>query len=63
MNRRPSPSRSRPLDQMLHLRAMGIPRRINRLADLALMVGYAEEAPRVEARHIESVHQELTAAA
>ncbi len=49
--------------EMLHLRAMGIPRRINRLADLALMVGYAEEAPRVEAHHIESVHQELTAAA
>lgn len=46
----------------LHLRAMGIPRRINRLADLALMVGFAEESARVEARHIEGVHQELVAA-
>lgn len=49
--------------EMLHLRALGIPRRINRLADLALMVGYAEEAQRIEGRHIEGVHQELTAAA
>jgi general secretion pathway protein A len=49
--------------ETLHLRALGIPRRINRLADLALMVGYAEEAQRIEARHIEGVHHELTAAA
>jgi len=49
--------------EALHLRAMGIPRRINRLADLALMVGFAEESQRVEARHIEGVHQELVAAA
>ncbi len=49
--------------ETLHLRAMGIPRRINRLADLALMVGFAEEAARVEARHVEGVHQELVAAA
>lgn len=48
--------------EALHLRAMGIPRRINRLADLALMVGFAEEAARVEVRHIEGVHQELVAA-
>lgn len=49
--------------ETLHHRAMGIPRRINRLADLALMVGCAEEVPRIEARHIEGVHQELVAAA
>jgi general secretion pathway protein A len=48
--------------ETLHLRAMGIPRRINRLADLALMVGFAEETQRVEVRHIEGVHQELVAA-
>jgi general secretion pathway protein A len=48
--------------ETLHLRAMGIPRRINRLADLALMVGFAEEAQRIEVRHIEGVHQELVAA-
>lgn len=49
--------------ETLHLRALGIPRRINRLADLALMVACAEEAARVESRHIEGVHQELVAAA
>lgn len=49
--------------ETLHLRALGIPRRINRLADLALMVGYAEEASRIEPHHIESVHQDLSAAA
>ncbi len=49
--------------ETLHLRAMGIPRRINRLADLALMVGYAEEASRIEAEQIDGIHQELVAAA
>jgi general secretion pathway protein A len=54
---------SREAVETLHLRAMGIPRRINRLGDLALMVGFAEEARRIEAHHIEGVHQELVAAA
>lgn len=49
--------------EVLHLRALGIPRRINRLADLALMVGYAEEAERIEPRHVEGVHHELANAA
>lgn len=49
--------------ELLHLRASGIPRRINRLADLALMVGYAEDIHRIEVQHIENVHQELVASA
>ncbi len=49
--------------ELLHQRAAGIPRRINRLADLALMVGYAVVVRRIEVQHIENVHQELVAAA
>jgi type II secretory pathway predicted ATPase ExeA len=37
----------------------GIPRRINRLCDLALLVGYGEELKTLAATHIESIHQEL----
>jgi len=37
----------------------GIPRRINRLCDLALLVGYGEELKSVAAAHIESIHEEL----
>jgi general secretion pathway protein A len=37
----------------------GIPRQINRLCDLALLVGYGEELPTLNARHIESIHAEL----
>ncbi len=39
----------------------GIPRRINRLCDLALLVGYAEEQPVLSAGHFESVSRELIA--
>lgn len=49
--------------EALHGRSGGIPRRINRLADLALMVGYAEEFDRIEAEHIDGVHQELVTVA
>ncbi|MGV3484048.1 MAG: ExeA family protein [Planctomycetaceae bacterium] len=49
--------------ELLHLRSAGIPRRINRLADLALMVGFAEDIHRIEVAHIENVHQELVASA
>lgn len=41
----------------------GIARRINRLCDLALLVGYAEEQPRLTAGHFESVSRELIAVA
>jgi general secretion pathway protein A len=37
----------------------GIPRRINRLCDLALLVGYGEELKLLSAEHIESIHDEL----
>lgn len=47
--------------ELLHLRAAGIPRRINRLADLALMVGYADDVRRINVQHIDNVHQELIA--
>lgn len=40
----------------------GIPRRINRLCDLALLVGYGEELKSINASHIESIHQELIGA-
>jgi len=39
----------------------GIPRRINRLCDLALLVGYAEEQQMLSASHFESVCRELVA--
>jgi general secretion pathway protein A len=37
----------------------GVPRRINRLCDLALLVGYGEELTALTGSHIESIHQEL----
>ena len=43
----------------LHVRGAGIPRRINRIADLALMVGFAEELQQIGPEHIDGVHQEL----
>jgi type II secretory pathway predicted ATPase ExeA len=39
----------------------GIARRINRLCDLALLVGYAEEQPSLDTRHFETVCHELVA--
>jgi general secretion pathway protein A len=40
-----------------------VPRRINRLCDLALLIGYAEEQRSIGARQIEAVGQELVVAA
>src|SRR5262249_44532153 len=37
----------------------GNPRRINRLCDLALLIGYAEEQVRINAHQIEAVSEEL----
>jgi general secretion pathway protein A len=37
----------------------GIPRRINRLCDLALVVGYGEELALLKPEHLEAVHAEL----
>lgn len=43
----------------LHGLTQGIPRRINRLCDLALLIGFAEERRTIGAEHLESVAQEL----
>jgi general secretion pathway protein A len=43
----------------LHQLTAGNPRRINRLCDLALLVGYAEEQVRINAPQIEAVCNEL----
>ncbi len=43
----------------LHELTCGIARRINRLCDLALLIGYAEERKTLTAAHFESVCQEL----
>lgn len=41
--------------------SQGLPRRINRLCDLAMMIGYAEEMPSITADVIDSVHADLAA--
>ncbi len=41
----------------------GIPRRINRLCDLALLVGFADESNQISAEQVEAVAEELTAVA
>jgi general secretion pathway protein A len=43
----------------LHRLAHGIARRINRLCDLALLIGFAEERRSIAADHIEAVSEEL----
>jgi type II secretory pathway predicted ATPase ExeA len=48
---------------MLYQLTDGNPRRINRLCDLALLIGYAEEQMRINAPHIEAVANELVTVA
>ena len=45
----------------VHVLTQGIPRRVNRLCDLALMVGYAEDRQRLTAEVIDNVHSDLAA--
>ena len=45
----------------LHTLTHGIARRINRLCDLALLIGFAEEQRTISATHLEAVCQELVA--
>ncbi len=45
----------------IHLLTEGIPRRINRLCDLTMMVGYAEERNLITAEVVENVQKELAA--
>ncbi|MCA9192173.1 MAG: AAA family ATPase [Planctomycetales bacterium] len=47
--------------ERIHQLTQGIPRRINRLCDLALMVAYAEERDRITVAVVESVHADLAA--
>jgi general secretion pathway protein A len=45
--------------EALHYLGHGVARQINRLADLALLVGYADELPQLKADQIEAVNEEL----
>ena len=45
--------------ESLHELSGGTPRRINRLADLALLIGFAEERDQLSASQIEAVSEEL----
>ena len=47
--------------EALHYLGHGTPRQINRLGDLALLVGYADSRPRLTAQEIEAVSEELVA--
>ncbi len=47
--------------QVVHELSGGVPRRINRLCDLALLIGYAEELDMISPAHLQSVQQELVA--
>jgi general secretion pathway protein A len=47
--------------EMLHRLSSGVPRKINRLCDLALLIGFAEEHETIEADDIEAVSEELVA--
>lgn len=51
---------SRAALQAVHELSGGLPRRINRLCDFALLVGYAEGLGLVDAEHIEGVSAELS---
>lgn len=46
---------------LIHDLSGGIPRRINRLCDLALFVGFAEKLDTIRPEHVEAVQEELTA--
>jgi len=45
----------------IHRLTHGVARRINRLCDLALLIGYAERRSSIAADQLESIHQELVA--
>jgi type II secretory pathway predicted ATPase ExeA len=49
--------------ERIHQLTEGTPRRINRLCDLCLLIGYAEDVSRVTAPHVEAVAGELVTAA
>jgi type II secretory pathway predicted ATPase ExeA len=49
--------------EAIHYLAHGTPRQINRLGDLALVVGFADRLPQLTAQQVESVSEELVSIA
>jgi general secretion pathway protein A len=45
--------------RVVHELSNGLPRRINRLCDFAVLVGYAEDLGLIDGQHVESVWEEL----
>ena len=56
---RQSPVFDRPAVTRLHQLAGGVPRRIARLADLALLAGAGQDLQQIDAKLVESAHEEL----
>ena len=48
--------------ERIHTMSGGVPRRINRVCDLALLIGYAEEQTKIRGEDIEAVAEELLSA-
>ena len=46
--------------EAIHHVAAGIPREINRICDLALLIGFVEQLPSLRLNHIESIANEVT---
>jgi len=49
--------------EAVHHLAHGVPRRVNRLCDLALLIGFAEERSQIGESQVESIAEELVAVA
>jgi general secretion pathway protein A len=49
--------------EAIHQLTLGIPRQINRLCDLCLLIGYADEQQQLDASRVAAVCQELVAVA
>jgi general secretion pathway protein A len=47
--------------EAVHQLTLGVPRRINRLCDLALLIGFAEERSVLGREQVEAVAEELVA--
>lgn len=45
--------------ETIHVLTGGVPRRIDRLCDLTLLIGYAEEQSSIRPEHVESVSEEM----
>ena len=49
--------------ETLHYLTSGVPRQINRICDLALLIGYAEQLPSLSSKQLESISHELVTVA